>query len=83
MSLKRVLVSTFIGFTIVSLGLLIGYMLDSRPLSTYEDMALFAFLIKQWYMIPCIVCFGFLLCGFIGEIVLMLLGKADGDGVYW
>ena len=80
MSLKRVLVSTLISFTVVSLGLLIGYVLDPRPLSSYEDIALFAFLVKQWYMIP---CFGFLLCGFIGEIVLMFLGKVDGDGMYW
>lgn len=63
MSLKRVLVSSLIGFTIVSLGLLIGYFLDPRPLSAYEDMAFFAFLIKQWYMLPCVVCFSFLLCG--------------------
>lgn len=83
MSLKRVFVSTLIGFVIVSLGFLIGYMLDPRPLSVYEDMALFAFLIKQWYMVPCIVCFGFLLCGFIGEVILMLFGKVDGDGIYW
>lgn len=83
MSLKRVLVSTLIGFVIVSLGLLIGYVLDPKPLFDYEDIALFAFLIKQWYMIPCVVCFGFLLCGFIGEVILMLLGKVDGDGIYW
>ena len=83
MSLKRVLVSSLIGFVIISLGLLIGYVLDPRPLSDYEDIALFAFLIKQWYMIPCVVCFGFSLCGLIGEIVLMLLGKVEGDGIYW
>lgn len=83
MSLKRVLVSTLIGFVIVSIGLLIGYVLDPKPLFDYEDIALFAFLIKQWYMIPCVVCFGFLLCGFIGEVILMLLGKVDGDGIYW
>lgn len=46
MSLKRILVSSLIGFTIVSIGLLIGYFLDPRPLSAYENMALFAFLIK-------------------------------------
>lgn len=83
MNLKRVLVSTLIGFVIVSLGLLIGYVLDPRPLSFYEDMAFFAFLIKQWYMIPCVVCLGFLFCGLIGEIILLLLGKVDGDGIYW
>ena len=83
MSLKRVLVSSLIGFTIISLGLLVGYFLDPRPLSYYEDMALFAFLIKQRYMIPCVVCLGFLFCGLIGEIVLLLLGKVDGDGIYW
>lgn len=83
MSLKRVLVSSLIGFTIVSLGLLIGYVLDPRPLSAYENVAFFAFLIKQWYMIPCLVCLGFLFCGLIGEIVLMLLGKVDGDRIYW
>lgn len=83
MSLKRVLVSTLIGFVIVSLGLLIGYVLDPRPLSDYDDIAMFAFLIKQWYGIPCIVCLGFLFCGFIGEIILFLLDKADGDGMYW
>ena len=83
MSLKRILVSSLIGFTIVSLGLLIGYVFDPRPLSAYEDMALFAFLIKQWYMIPCVVCLGFLFCGLIGEVVLLLLGKVDGDGIYW
>lgn len=48
MSLKRILVSSLIGFTIVSIGLLVGYFLDPGPLSDYEDMALFAFLIKQW-----------------------------------
>ena len=83
MSLKRILVSGLIGFTIISLGLLVGYFLDPRPLSYYEDMALFAFLIKQWYMIPCVVCLGFLFCGFIGDVILMLFGKADGDGIYW
>ena len=83
MSLKRVLVSTLIGFIIVSLGLLIGYVLDPRPLSDYEDIVLFAFLIKQWYMIPCVVCLGFLFCGFLGEILLLLLGKADGEDIYW
>ena len=62
MSLRCILVSSLIGFTIISLGLLIGYFLDPRPLSVYEDMALFAFLIKQWYIIPCAVCFGFLFC---------------------
>lgn len=72
MSLKRILVSSLIGFAIISLGLVIGYFLDLRPLSSYEDMALFAFLIKQWYMIPCVVCFGFLFCGFIGDVILML-----------
>ena len=82
MSLKRILVSSLIGFTIVSLGLLIVYVFDPRPLSAYEDMALFAFLIKQWYMIPCVVCLGFLFCGLIGEVVLLLLGKVDGDGIY-
>jgi hypothetical protein len=82
MSLKRILVSSLIGFTIVSLGLLIGYFLDPRPLSAYEDMALFAFLIKQWYLIPCVVCLGFLFCGLIGEVVLLLFGKIDGDGIY-
>lgn len=83
MSLRCILVSSLIGFTIISLGLLIGYFLDPRPLSAYEDMALFAFLIKQWYIIPCAVCFGFLFCGLIGEIILLLLGKVDGDGLYW
>ena len=83
MSLKRVLVSSLIGFAIISLGLVIGYFLDPRPLSAYEDMALFAFLIKQWYMIPCVACLGFLFCGFLGEVVLLLLGKVDGDGIYW
>lgn len=83
MSLKRILVSSLIGFAIIGLGLVIGYFLDPRPLSSYEDMALFAFLIKQWYVIPCVVCLGFLFCGLIGEIVLLLLGKVDGDGIYW
>ena len=83
MSLKRILVSSLIGFTVVSLGLLIGYFLDSRPLSAYEDMALFAFLIKQWYMIPCVVCLGFLLCGLIGEVGVLRLGKVDRNGIYW
>lgn len=83
MSLKRILVSSLIGFAIISLGFVIGYFLDPRPLSAYEDMALFAFLIKQWYMVPCLVCLGFLFCGFFGEVILMLLGKADGDGIYW
>ena len=83
MSLKRILVSGLIGFTIISLGLLVGYFLDPRSLSSYEDMALFAFLIKKWYMTPCVVCFGFLFCGFIGDVILMFLGKADGDGIYW
>ena len=50
MSLKRILISSLIGFTIISLGLLIGYFLDFRLLSAYEDIALFAFLIKQWYI---------------------------------
>ena len=83
MSLKRVLVSSLIGFVIISLGLLIGYFFDPRPLSYYEDMALFAFLIKQWYMVPCLVCLGFLFCGFLVEVILMLLGKVNGDGLYW
>lgn len=83
MSLKRILVSSLIGFAIISLGLVIGYFLDPRPLSAYEDMALFAFLIKQWYMIPFAVGFGFLFCGLIGEVVLLLFGKVDGDGIYW
>lgn len=83
MSLKRVLVSSLIGFAIVSLGLLIGYLLDPRPLSAYEDIALFVFLIKQWYVISCVVCLGFLFCGLIGEVVLLLFGKVDGDGIYW
>lgn len=48
MSLKRILVSSLIGFAIISLGLVIGYFLDPRPLSYYEDVTLFAFLIKQW-----------------------------------
>lgn len=80
MSLKRILVSSLIGFTIISLGLLIGYFLDPRPLSDYEDMALFAFLIKQWYMIPCVACLGFLFCGLIGEAVLLFLAKLMGMG---
>lgn len=42
MSLKRILVSSLIGFAII-----------------------------------------FLFCGLIGEIVLLLLGKVDGDGIYW
>lgn len=83
MSLKRILVSSLIGFAIISFGLLIGYFFDPGPLSSYEDMALFAFLLKQWYMISCVVCLGFLFCGFIGDVILMLLGKADGDGIYW
>lgn len=83
MSLKRILVSSLIGFTIIGIGLLIGYFLDPRPLSAYEDMALFTFLIKQWYMVPCVVCLGFLFCGLIGEVVLLLFGKVDGDGIYW
>lgn len=83
MSLKRILVSSLIGFAIISLGLVIGYFLDPRLLSDYEDMALFAFLIKQWYMISCVVCLGFLFCGLIGEIVLLLFGKVDGDGIHW
>ena len=83
MSLKRIPISSLIGFTIVSVGLLIGYFLDLRPLSYYEDMVLFAFLIKQWYVISCVVCLGFLFCGFLGEVVLLLLGKVDGDGLYW
>lgn len=83
MSLKRILVSGLIGFAIISLGLVIGYFLDPRPLSDYGDVALFAFLIKQWYMISCVVCLGFLFCGFIEEIILLLLGKVDGDGLYW
>lgn len=82
MSLKRILVSSLIGFAIISLGLVIGYFLDPRPLSAYEDIALFAFLIKQWYMISCVVCLGFLFCGFLGEVVLLLLGKVDGEGIY-
>lgn len=83
MSLKRILVSSLIGFTIISIGFLIGYFLDPRLLLDYEDIALFAFLVKQWYMIPCVVCLGFLFCGFLGEVVLLLLGKVDGDGIYW
>lgn len=83
MSLKRILVSSLIGFTIVSIGLLIVYFLDPMPLLDYENIALFAFLIKQWYVIPCVVCLGFLFCGFIGEVILLLLGKVDGDGIYW
>lgn len=83
MSLKRVLVSSLIGFAVISLGLVIGYFLDPRPLSDYEDIALFAFLIKQWYFIPFAVGFGFLFCGLIGEVVLLLFGKVDRDGVYW
>lgn len=83
MSLKRVLVSSLIGFVIISLGLLIGYFFDPRPLSYYEDITLFAFLIKQWYFIPFAVGFSFLFCGLIGEIVLLLLGKVNGDGLYW
>lgn len=83
MSLKCIFVSSLIGFTIVSIGLLVGYFLDPGPLSDYEDMALFAFLIKQWYAIPCVVCLGFLFCGFLGEVVLLFLGKVDGDGIYW
>lgn len=83
MSLKRILVSSLIGFAIVSLGLVIGYFLDPKPLSDYEDVTLFAFLIKQWYMISCVVCLGFLFCGFLGEVVLLFLGKVDGDGLYW
>ena len=83
MSLKCILVSSLIGFTIVSIGLLIGYFLDPRPLSYYEDVTLFAFLIKQWHVIPCVVCLGFLFCGFLGEVVLLLLGKVDGAGIYW
>lgn len=83
MSLKRILVSSLIGFTIVSIGLLVGYFLDPGPLSDYEDMALFAFLIKQWYMISCVVCLGFLFCGLIGEVGLLLLGKVDRNGIYW
>lgn len=74
MSLRCILVSSLIGFTIISLGLLIGYFLDPRPLSVYEDMALFAFLIKQWYIIPCAVCFGFLFCGLIGFFLEKLMG---------
>ena len=83
MSLKRILVSSLIGFTIISIGFLIGYFLDPRLLLDYKDIALFAFLVKQWYMIPCVVCLGFLFCGFLGEVVLLLLGKVDGDGIYW
>lgn len=83
MSLKRILVSSLIGFAIISLGLVIGYFLDPGPLLDYEDMALFTFLIKQWYLISCVVCLGFLFCGLIGEIVLLLFGKVDGDGIYW
>lgn len=83
MSLRHILVSSLIGFTIIRLGLLIGYFLDPRPLSYYGDVTLFAFLIKQWYMISCVVCLGFLFCGFMGEIILLLLGKVDGDGLYW
>ena len=40
MSIKRILVSSLIGFAIIGLGLVIGYFLDPRPLSSYEDMAL-------------------------------------------
>ena len=82
MSLKRMLGSSLIGFAIISLGLVIGYFRDPRPLSDYEDMALFVFLIKQWYMIPCVACLVFLFCDFLGEVVLLLLGKVDGDGIY-
>ena len=83
MSLRRILVSSLIGFTIISLGFLIGCFLDPRPLSYYGDVTLFTFLIKQWYMISCVVCLGFLFCGFLGEVVLLLLGKVDGGGLYW
>lgn len=74
MSLRRILVSSLIGFTIISLGLLIGYFLDPRSLSYYEDVTLFAFLIKQWYMLSCVVCLGFLFCGLIGFFLEKLMG---------
>lgn len=36
MSLKRVLISSLLGFTVVSLGLVIGYFLDPRPIGNFS-----------------------------------------------
>lgn len=80
--MTRMTVATFIGFMILGLSFGIGYMLDPTPLADYQDMALVVFLSNRWYFILVAICFVFLLCGLIGEVVLLLFGKVDGDGIY-
>lgn len=76
--IKRVAVATFIGFVILGLGFGIGYALDSTPLADY-----FGTMTPHWYVAPGFACLSLLFSWFIGDVILVLFGKADGDGMYW
>lgn len=76
--IKRVAVATLIGFVILGLGFGIGYMLDPIPLVNY-----FGTMTTHWYVLPGFACLSLLFSWFMGDVVLVLFGKADGDGMYW
>ena len=72
----RVTVATLIGFVILGFGLGLGYVLDPEPLSNY-------FGTLTWYTISGFICLSLLFSWFMGDVILVLFGKADGTGMYW
>lgn len=76
--IARVVVATFIGFTILGLGFGIGYVLDPTPVVNY-----FGTIILHWYTIPGFTCLSLLFAWFVGDVILVIFGKADGNSIYW
>lgn len=76
--MKRVVVATLIGFVILGLDFGIGYVLDPTPLSDY-----FGTMTTHWYVVPGFACLSLLFSWFMGDVILVLFGKADGTGMYW
>lgn len=37
----------------------------------------------HWYTIPGFTCLSLLFLWFMGDVILVLFGKADGTGMYW
>lgn len=76
--ITRVVEATLIGFMILGFSFGIGYVLDSTPLSNY-----FGTMTMHWYTIPGFTCLSLLFSWFMGDVILVLFGKADGTGMYW
>lgn len=74
--MTRVAVATLIGIVILGLSFGIGYVLDPTPVVNY-------FGTLTWYTISGFICLSLLFSWFMGDVILVLFGKADGDGIYW